>query len=132
MHILNYMLLIFVIFFNVAVPVWFYWSMTIWPNFDGSACLNGFLLWDFINLLIIYGTVWSVSCISGTSVLGLVLCLPCVLYYLPSYVRRYLQNQQNDHEQEDVAYLLSEGAMSKLFTPSEGTKECAICIENFE
>ena len=46
--------MIFITFYLVFIPFWFYMSLESWIGFDVATCFNGFIMLDIMNILMIY------------------------------------------------------------------------------
>jgi len=75
-------MIIEVFYYLIAIPVWFYWSFTIWSTYNGSACFQGWNFLDFFNLMLIYLYSFSFA-------IAAVIVIPCVICCLPSIISNY-------------------------------------------
>lgn len=88
---LSFLAIIFV-FLMIATPVWFYWSMIIWPKFDSSECFQGFLILDFINLIVIYLAAALFACLASCTVPFCIICCPCItVWFKKTYQATVIQ-----------------------------------------
>ena len=65
-------------FHMLVIPVWFYWSFTIWTVWDWEVCFKGWITLDFVNILIIYVFTVGFALTAALVVPCIIVCCPCI------------------------------------------------------
>ena len=67
-----------ILYYLLAIPVWFFWSMNIWPGFNSAICFEGWIVVDFINIMLIYCYASCFAIAAAILVPCCICCLPCI------------------------------------------------------
>jgi len=66
-------------FYMIAIPVWFYWSITIWWDWDSNVCYKGWITLDFVNILILYAYTCCFAIAAAFLVPCAICCAPAII-----------------------------------------------------